>query len=177
MSFPPNVPLLEADSAELLWTGDYLPALIASLEEAQNRVDVAMFMTGVGTQTVAQGRVRQVLDILARLQQRGVACRVLVNDFSEDVVLPTVNQVAAHYLDGAGVPVRLFRNDRGSSVHSKYVLIDQDVAIVGSGNWTGGGLIGNLEAAVRVVSRPLVRTLQRRFDRDWQQSVPPEPLP
>jgi phosphatidylserine/phosphatidylglycerophosphate/cardiolipin synthase-like enzyme len=62
-------------------------------------------------------------------------------------------------------------------MHSKYLLVDDDVAMVGSGNWSGGGLTANLEATVRVISQPLVRNLRRRFEGDWSRAQAIGPLP
>ena len=177
MSFPPDFPLLEAERAELLWAGDLLAVTLTSIEGAAARVDVGMFIVGVGTATTAQGRVQELLDAVVRARYRGVDCRVLVNDFAHDLTQPTLNGVAAHYLRGADVAVRLYASERHPSAHSKYLLVDDDVAIVGSGNWSAGGLTANLEATVRVVSEPLVRGLRRRFDADWLAAQDIEPLP
>ncbi len=177
MTFPPDTPLLDCDRVGLLWAEDYLPAVIAAIEGARTRLDVAMFILAVGTTTRALDRVRDLADICARAHHRGVACRVLINDFTEDEELPVLNLVAGHYLAAADVPVRQYRSDRHSSIHSKYALIDDDNAFVGSGNWTGGGLMANLEASVHAVSAPLVAILRRRFDNDWQRAAMLERLP
>lgn len=177
MSFPPDHPLLEAERAELLWGGDLLAATLGTLEGATRRVDVGMFMVGLGTATPAQGRVLDVLDAVVRCRYRRVDCRVLLDDFSDDTTQPTLNLVAAHYLAEAGVPVRLYASARHPAAHSKYVLADEDVALVGSGNWSAGGLTANLEGSLRVVSRPLVRVLRRRFDGDWTGAGEIERLP
>lgn len=177
MSFPPDLPLLPAQRAELLWGRDLLAATLTTIEQARERLEVAMFIVGVGTATAAQARVRDVLDAVVRARHRGVACRVVVNDFTGDATQPTLNLVAAHYLAAAGVLVRGYASDRHPSIHSKYLLADDDVALVGSGNWSAGALTANLEATVRVVSEPLVRTLRRRFDDDWAGAHEIGPVP
>lgn len=177
MSFPPNTPLFDADEVSFLWGGDYLPALTAALERAQSRIDVAMFILGIGTASPGLGRVREILDICIRRHIDGVACRFVLNDFTGDGDLPVLNQVAAQYLLVADVPVRMFRSDRRSSIHSKYAVIDADRVLLGSGNWTPGGLTSNLEASVEAVSEPLARVLRRRFEGDWGRGEAPQPLP
>jgi phosphatidylserine/phosphatidylglycerophosphate/cardiolipin synthase-like enzyme len=177
MSFPPDFPLLEAERAELVWAHDLLAATLTTIERATSRLDAVMFILGLGTATPGQGRVQDVLDAVIRARYRGVDCRVLVDDFADDPTQPTLNRVAAHYLAEADVGARLYVSDRHPSMHSKYLLVDDDVAMVGSGNWSGGGLTANLEATVRVISQPLVRNLRRRFEGDWSRAQAIGPLP
>jgi phosphatidylserine/phosphatidylglycerophosphate/cardiolipin synthase-like enzyme len=177
VTFPPDVPLLDTERVEFLWARDLMAVTLTTVERAAARLDAAMFIVGLGSATRAQERVQDVLDAVIRARYRGVECRVLVNDFGGELSQPTLNRVAAHYLRDAGVAVRLYTSDRHPSVHSKYLLVDADVAIVGSGNWSGGALAANLEASLRVVSEPLVRTLRRRFDVDWLGGHEIEPLP
>jgi phosphatidylserine/phosphatidylglycerophosphate/cardiolipin synthase-like enzyme len=176
MTFPPDVPLLAAERTELLWARDLMAATMTTLEAARTRIDVAMFIVGVGTATAAQDRVRDLLDVVVRARYCGVECRVLINDFAGDATQPTLNLLAAHYLVDGGVAVRRYTSDRHRSMHSKYLLVDDAIAIVGGGNWTPGGLTANLEATVRVVSAPLVRVLRRRFDADWSTALDVEAL-
>lgn len=176
MSFPPDTPLFDADSVAFLWGEDYLPALVDALEAARTRIDVAMFILGIGTGDLGLMRVREIVDICIRRHNDGLACRFILNEFTGDGDLPLLNRVAAQYLLGVGVPVRMFRSDRRSSIHSKYALIDDDRVIMGSGNWTPGGLAGNLEASVQAQSEPLVRVLRRRFEGDWARGEPPKAM-
>jgi phosphatidylserine/phosphatidylglycerophosphate/cardiolipin synthase-like enzyme len=136
-----------------------------------------MFILAVDSGSRAGQRVRDVLDVLLRAARRGVAVRLIVNDFRNDPGQPTLNLVAAHHLAHGGAGVRLYADEGHPSIHSKYLLVDDDVAVIGSGNWSAGGLGANLEAAVRVDSAPLVRVLRRRFDNDWAGAVELEPLP
>ena len=175
MSFPPDLPLLEAERVDLLWSGDVLSAVVAGVERADERIDVAMFILEVVAASEAHNRVRELLDAIARAARRGVRVRVLIDDPRDEATRLVINELAAQYLLASGVEVRYDLREEASN-HSKFVLIDSAETIVGSGNWSAGGLLRNLEAGVRVVSPPLGRLLGFRFDRDWADGRPPEPL-
>jgi phosphatidylserine/phosphatidylglycerophosphate/cardiolipin synthase-like enzyme len=175
MSFPPDVPLFGADRVDLLWSGDLLSGTISGVERANEHIQVAMFIMEVVADSEAHGRVRELLDAVARAAHRGVRTRLLVDDPRDEATGLGVNELAAQYLLAGGVEIR-YDVREGTSNHSKYILIDGVEAIVSSGNWSAGGLLRNVEAGVRVVSEPLCRLLASRFDRDWAVGRTPKPV-
>jgi phosphatidylserine/phosphatidylglycerophosphate/cardiolipin synthase-like enzyme len=175
VSFPPDVALLDAERVDLLWGGDALPAVVAGVERAGERIEVTMFILELVAGSEVHGRVRDLLDAVVRAAHRGVLVRVLVDDPRDEATRLVLNELAAQYLLAADVEVRYDVSEEASN-HSKYVLIDDGEAIVGSGNWSAGGLLGNVEAGVRVLSPPLCRQLRARFDRDWALGRLPEPV-
>jgi len=175
-SRPPDLPLFTAESAALALGSDIAAATLAALERAHYRIWASFFIVSAALDTDRSGRVRELLDALARAARRGVDTRLLVDDYTSERDEFAVNLVAAHYLIAEGVPVRVFRSERHPSTHSKCVIVDDSIALIGSGNWSPGGLLANLEAAVVVTSRDLNATLASRFAVTWDAAEAPEPL-
>jgi phosphatidylserine/phosphatidylglycerophosphate/cardiolipin synthase-like enzyme len=148
-----------------------LGELLGTIELAAERVWASYFLVGLEARD-RRGSVRYVLDALARATLRGVDVRVLMDDFESGVENFRPNVVAATYLARRRVGVRIYRNERRRSSHSKFLLADASRVLLGSGNLTPGGLDNNHELALDVHSPDLVRHLADRFTLGWQEGTP-----
>jgi len=171
-----DLPQLTSSATTLLQGVEVADALLAEVETARKRLWGCYFIVGIAVSGDPHRLVRDLGDALCRAASRGVDVRMLMDDYRTADGLP-LNQVAAHYLASRTVQVRLFQSARHSSTHSKYLLIDDDVQIVGSGNLSHGALSTNLEMALRVESPDLLRWLGERFLYNWELGSIPEPLP
>jgi phosphatidylserine/phosphatidylglycerophosphate/cardiolipin synthase-like enzyme len=107
---------------------------------------------------------------LARAHEAGIQVRILLDrDRATDPYRSTViNANAKAYPETHGVSCKFDREDR--LLHSKYVLVDEDLVVLGSHNWSAGSyfLMDDLSVAVR--SESLVQALRARFDTLWASS-------
>lgn len=166
------VPVLALEGVSALQGADHAEALLAAVEHATRRLWWSMFLVGLDPVADVDGRVRELLHAVVRAAARGVDVRVLVDDFRTSPDRIDVNLAAVRYLDGRQVPVRRYAPPTDRASHSKLVLVDGDLAIVGSGNLTPGGLGHNDELAVRVRSVDACRDLAERFRRGWDEAAP-----
>jgi phosphatidylserine/phosphatidylglycerophosphate/cardiolipin synthase-like enzyme len=168
MSRELSLPLFDADAAGFLAGPEIAQASLLAIEETRERIWGCFFLTSLAVDHDPHRHVRELCEALVRASQRGVDVRLLLDDFESSVDgLPT-NEVTGHYLLRRGVAVRLYESERHVSTHSKYLLFDDDSQIVGSGNLTHGGVASNLEMALQVDSRDLMRWLGERFLRNWE---------
>ncbi|MGE3960131.1 MAG: phospholipase D family protein [Dehalococcoidia bacterium] len=170
------IPLLEAEAADLLWAEEIGPATLALIEEARHTLRIGMFILAAAVDDDRGGRVRELLDAVVRAARRGVDVRVLVDAFEPEQDPYNVNLIAAHVLLDGGVPVRVYRDGYRSSLHSK-VVVNERRALVGSGNWSAGGLLANVEAAVLVESEGVSGQLIAAMGWAWNDAEAMEPLP
>jgi len=156
--------LMAAEWTGVLWSSSYADAVAALIQAAATRVDVGMFHMTLPAQNA---RHRRLIEALPAARARGVAVRVLLDqDRDTDPYRSTViNTPARQWLLGQGVECRLDRTDR--LFHSKIVLIDDALAIVGSHNWTATSFyqVDDLSLAVR--SPALAQALAERFQALW----------
>ena len=177
MTQPFSLPLFDAEAVSLLIGGDIADVLMTEIEGARRRLWASYFIVALAVEADPDRRVRRLCDAFVRAARRGVDVRLLVDTFETPEAGYDVNLVAAHYLDERGVPVRIYQSERRSSTHSKYLLVDPNIQIVGSGNLTQGGLLTNLEMALRTESADLFKWLAQRFLRKWDAALVLVPLP
>ncbi|MBI4406639.1 hypothetical protein HY571_01875 [Candidatus Micrarchaeota archaeon] len=120
------------------------------VRSAGNSIDVEMY---VFTSTVLK-------EELANAVSRGVSVRVLLDESI------STNFETAEELRGAGVAVR-FASRRFERTHSKFFVVDDEVVVVGSNNWTFHSLNLNREASVVIKNREVAREFVNVFESDW----------
>jgi phosphatidylserine/phosphatidylglycerophosphate/cardiolipin synthase-like enzyme len=167
----PPAPPPAHDAAWLgaLFGSDYYAALLALFAAARTSIDVCMFHIAVPD---AGHPTFRLLDALRSAHARGVAVRVLMDqDRASDPYRSTIiNSPAKALLDAAGIACRLDHTDR--LLHSKFVLIDGTLVILGSHNWTAGSYFQFDDLSVAVSSPLLAQELGTRFATLWELSAP-----
>lgn len=162
----PEAPPAEyaADEVTALFGSAYYTRVANMIGAATHHVDVCMFHIALPERGHP---TRRLLDALIRARDNGAAVRVLVDrDRPEDPYLSSViNAAAIAYLAEGGVAVRSDLPEQ--LLHSKFVLIDDDLALIGSHNWTAGSYFRFDDLTLAIRSAPLVRAQRRRFGGLW----------
>ena len=94
--------------------------------------------------------------------------RILLPRQSDHLLSTLAAFAALHEL--ADSPIRFFRRREGFS-HQKVVLVDDDLATVGSANLDSRSLLLNLELGVLLRSGTIVEDVERMLRRDLEASV------
>lgn len=150
-----------------IWFGtEYYNRLPGLLAQASASIDVCMFHAAYAGE---RHPTRRLLDALVDARGRGVAVRVLLDqDRAADPYLSTViNTPAKEFLESHDVACRFDRADR--LLHSKFLVVDRELAVLGSHNWSAGSYFQFDDASVVVKSPALSRKLRQRFDRLWRR--------
>jgi phosphatidylserine/phosphatidylglycerophosphate/cardiolipin synthase-like enzyme len=148
-------------------------SLIAdTLANAQRRVDLALFVFSA----------QPLTGVIAELQQRGVALRLLADPgfasrpFSEVLDLLGValadrhckheagNQPLQQPSEGVGIP----RLPGGDKLHHKFAVIDNRTVVTGSFNWSPSAAHQNDEVLLVIESPLLAAHFTREMDRLWR---------
>lgn len=168
MSF---LPVYDAEGVRPVRTDSLADELTACAATSRSRLWLSMFLVGLTTED-SQGAVLRVLREIVLAAARGVDVRLLVDDFTVEPEGGRPNAPASEWLARRHVAVRTSGVGRRRSVHAKYLLADDDRALIGSGNLTPGALTSNAELALLVRSRPLTRSLAAAFEREWERARP-----
>lgn len=156
-------------SLDALHDSGYTVALLDALATAQSRIWVNLFYIGIAPRVDRDFHSRRLLELVHEKAEDGLNVKVLLGTQNLTSDLEVQNGLVAH-LWGPKVPVRLYRSDRRQYSHSKYVLVDDDLAVLGSHNWSHRSLAVGRDDALGVASAELARYLSNDFHRKWVQA-------
>jgi len=136
--------------AILLTNEDYFPALLKAIDEAQSEIFMSIFSFKAGAHK--NSYPDRILGHLAKTVKRGVKVTVILETTSRlDDELNAQNRQTGKLLEEKGVKV-YFDSPR-TTTHTKLIVIDERVVILGSHNLTQSALKYNNEISV-MLSRP-----------------------
>lgn len=142
---------------------EYYETLITFLDNARERIDMAMFL--FKTTGSPHNRPAKILDRLIAAQRRGVNVRVLLENSGYDKGINTENRHVANKLQKNGITV-VFDSPRSTS-HVKMVVVDGRYLFVGSHNLTHAALADNHEFSLLIDNQDLARQAMA-----YVQSIP-----
>jgi phosphatidylserine/phosphatidylglycerophosphate/cardiolipin synthase-like enzyme len=129
-------------------------ALVAGLRSARTSVQAEVFVL----------TDQEVIAALAGARRRGARVRVLL-DPEQDV-----NRAGMDLVQAAGVEARWYPVPQGTKLHAKAVLFDGSRLLLGSANWSQGGLSVNHELDLVSDDPGAAAAYARRFEQDWSAS-------
>lgn len=134
--------------------GSEYPAKVSLLlDSAQRSVDILMY-----DWRWLEGRPGNTLQrfnlALLAAKKRGVQIRAVLNT---DLLLPTLNKL--------GIQARVLKDKR--VLHTKMLLIDERVLVIGSHNLTRNAFGTNLEASIAVILPANELRFQQFFNNLW----------
>lgn len=157
----------QASSVGALFGYEYFLQLPGLLSAASASMEVCMFHIAFVTE---HHPTKKLLDALVEANRRGVTVRVLVDqDRKEDPYESTIiNSPAKEYLERSGVACKFDTRER--LLHSKYVIIDGSLLIIGSHNWSAGSYFQLDDFSLAVYSKALAGQQLERFNAIWSAS-------
>jgi phosphatidylserine/phosphatidylglycerophosphate/cardiolipin synthase-like enzyme len=188
---PGNIPALEARSVELVaspkgwlpreesWE---LPRIIGLIDGAKRSIHVQVLKYKIVNRDGK--RFTDLDDALRRAAQRGVKVRLLVSEWAvseqavKDKSLETLTDLASV------VDVRVLKIPAWSGgeipfarvAHAKYLVVDGQVAWVGSSNWEGDYFLKSRNVGIILSGGRIPERLDKFFDENWTSTYV-APLP
>ncbi len=139
--------------------GGCIPLILAELEQAQTRVDVAMFYFSSDA----------LVNMLCKLSaERGIAVRVLADsDMDQTATRPVLEKLRDH-----GVSVVVVTPSGSGKLHHKCAVVDEKVVLTGAANWSEAAEQSNHEDVLALYSPALAAQYLARFDEIQAIGVP-----
>jgi len=135
----------------------YYDTLVNFLHNADQRIDVAMFL--FKTTKARKNRPSEIAEELAAARKRGLEVNVTLEESGYDESINRENGRTAKDLKDNGAQVHF--DTRGTTSHMKIVIVDQRFCFVGSHNFTHAALALNHEFSVLIDSPALAAELLR----------------
>ena len=150
---------------------DELPRLLDAIDHAKSSVDVQLLTYAVSTDDVTH-KFTDLDDALKRAAARGVHVRLLVSDWNlDDDKIESLREL----LRGSKVAVEIFTIPPFSQgfipyarvSHAKYMVVDGQVAWVGSSNWEESYFTRTRNVGLFVEGKKFAGKLDTIFESDW----------
>lgn len=132
---------------------DFLETVLPIICEAKHSIDIVVYDWRIYENNLTHP-VMLLTKAITDAHQRGVEVRALVN-----------NQGVRHYLKRQGIEAKILNTHK--IVHAKMMLIDGRIAVVGSHNYTQGGLTMNLEISILCDFCTVDNGLSEYFNQLW----------
>ncbi len=152
VSAPPGAPSVEL----FVEPDDGVQPIVRFVDSSQRTLDVAMYLLSD----------RDLVAALERARQRGVHIRVMLEEHPYGS--GPGNRTIYNRLKSANIAVNWSPTTFQLS-HDKYAVADQQVALVGTLNWTLSAVTHNREYFVLDHDPNDVKALSTLFDADWQR--------
>jgi phosphatidylserine/phosphatidylglycerophosphate/cardiolipin synthase-like enzyme len=151
------------------WSGeplyDIADRLVVSPENSRaSLVDLLASAEGSIRLYVEVIRDDEIVSGLNDAESRGVEVRLIVNAPDDDLDFEVLGALAQ-----GGVEVRVADH---IYVHAKALLIDNDIALIGSHNPTSTSIDNNREVSLEVTDPVAIERVRAIFDYDWLLSAP-----
>ena len=158
-------------------SGDkYFPAVKDALSKATKSIYMVMYFAKFDPQE-RRSRVYGLVEELVNAHKRGVKVKVLLDqgiDFST-LRRDEKNDLLFSYLKKQGIEV--YFDELYRITHSKTIVIDEKIVVLGSTNWSDSSLERNSETACLIHSQDLAKQILKDFSRipiDYEADVPEE---
>ena len=150
---------------------DELPRLLDAIDHAKSSVDVQLLTYAVSTDDVTH-KFTDLDDALKRAAARGVHVRLLVSDWNldDDKIESLRELVRASKVDVAIFTIPAFSQGfipYARVSHAKFMVVDGQVAWVGSSNWEESYFTRTRNVGVLVEGRKFAGKLDTIFEGDW----------
>ena len=155
------------NDVELLIARQYISRVPAILESAKVSIRVVQFVMQLKGKSAKMSSRELGIKLAAKVRD-AVSVQALLNSAGGGWRAPALNRQAAAWLSERGVEVRTLGGSR--TCHAKLLIIDDQIAIIGSHNWTPYALERNFEVSVLVRDPVCVSQLAQHFDQLWKAS-------
>jgi len=155
--------MTEIDSA----IGFHYPQKVTELiNAASSKIDVLMYEWKWYGHESAGGVQKLNLAVVAAAR-RGVKVRCLLNTEAMGHAITKINSKTLSMLHRYGCDARM--GQFGGVVHAKMMLIDDNILVIGSHNYTKSAFSRNQEASVIIKGREAIADYRNYFNDLWQQ--------
>ncbi|GAB6025933.1 hypothetical protein CHUAL_011902 [Chamberlinius hualienensis] len=134
-----------------------LTSLINYLEYAKSSLDICVYMI----------TSHELLSALFRIHKRGVEIKVITDGTFGDEDRTRIKELRAE-----GIAVRCNLPETKLLMHHKFAIVDNNILINGSFNWTWQAIIGNHENLFITSNKVNVVPYVNEFQRLWKEFEP-----
>jgi cardiolipin synthase len=159
---------LPAKDVQVITDREYFSVVRTCFKEAHSSIAVMMF-EAVYYDRYPNSPTNVLIRELIAASKRGVEVKVILEKRKERDRTQENNLKTGKLLSEGGVKVAY--DSVAVTTHTKLLIIDGEISIVGSANWTYSALEKNHEASVFIRSTEVAKDLRGYFEQVWKTCV------
>ena len=132
--------------------GSFFPKAVDQINQAQISISICVF-TARYYRGQSRNPVNELFDALRRAAARGVCVRMLLNQNFQDDGSAKGNEFIIRYFKNHNFQAAM--GGKSTRLHSKLLLIDNQITVIGSHNYSARAQRTNFETSVIVKSREI----------------------
>ena len=159
-------PISPVEASTIIRDEEFLYFVTGLILNARKSINLVQFIFDIRSQWDEDGIIRNLCNNLIRKQNAGVEVNVLLSEFNLIAAGEIdINNPAVNYLKLHGVNAATFKPNSGkTSLHSKFIVVDDQHAVVGSHNWNLGAMGRNQERSIYIKSQDFCASLNQSFN-------------
>ena len=146
---------------------DYPKNVMPLVEQATTSIEIMMY-TWKWYGHESAGGVQKLSLAINAAAHRGVKVRVILNVESMGHAITRINTKTRGFLERAGCEVKWGK--LGIATHAKMVIIDDQILVLGSHNFSKAAFSRNPEASIIIDGREEIAAYRQYFKDLWQQA-------
>lgn len=176
----------EAYQAEVenISSRNYFQPVLNAINNARESILMGMYIISLPAEASVAGLpseesvggVKQLLEALVNAKKRGVSVKVILEYHRlEDFTPSGLNYNAYHYLKDNGIDV-YFDEFSSNCLHLKTIIIDKELVITGSSNWSEAAFKSSYETNFILKSKPLALEITKELEAIPTREEPPKAI-
>lgn len=143
----------------------FFPKAVELVNNASVSISICIFVARY-YRGQSRNPVNDLFDALRRAARRGVSVRILLNQNFQDNGADFNNRFIVQYFKAPNFQAAF--GGKSTRLHSKLLLIDDDISVVGSHNYSARAHKTNFETSVIVRSNTINSFFLTEFNRLWE---------
>lgn len=141
---------------------DYYTQVKSLIDSAKTSVEIMMFLVSDTTNNF--GEPGGLLSAISDAYSRGVSVRVLLHSMGD-----ITNDRAIQFFKNREMPIRV----ANKYAHTKLLVIDNKIVVLGSHNWTASAFASNYEASIIIRDEITASDYTNYFNEHYNEGMEP----
>ena len=164
-----NFPYFQCERALRLSDKDYYLFLLDKIRNSSMSIYATIFIIDVIHDR--WGKIRGMLDELVYAKWRGLDVKIVIGHSKKSLSIDIPDRMSFRYLRDRGVPIKFSNPPDDYSLHSKYVVFDDDLVVAGSHNWAYLDIFMSKEDSVAIYSKDVAINFIDEFKKLWNTGL------
>jgi len=162
-------PYFQCERALRLSDEDYYVFLLDKIRNSSKSIYATIFIIDVFHDR--WGKIKRILDEIAYAKWRGVDVKIVIGHSNKSLSIDVPDRMSFRYLRDRGIPIKFSNPPDDYSLHSKYVIFDDNLVVAGSHNWAHLDIFMSKEDSVAVYSKDVAINFIDEFEKLWNTGL------